>query len=367
MISNNMINKTDKIWECGSDFHTYFNFEDGNTIDAEKEKMFLGTGRYALRLIIDWGRSNYGWKRIFLPSYFCPDVIESVLSTGIITEFYYDDPVLGNNFQEGNYKSGDVILINNLFGYRSQPDYSSLPQNQIQIIEDHSHDPWSAWSINSRADWCFASLRKSFPVSDGAILWSPKSHQLPPYPKVTIDHYYTSLEKYTGMLLKAIYLLNMPVDKELFRSFIIKGEKQLGTTDISDITEFSKKQIFKIPVNLIRQRKNQNRLSLSKQIKNLNSFQILEPAQSENSCPFSVILCFNSARIRKIFLDSLTQNRIYPAILWPVKRELINDLPSSNSDFSEKMLSIHCDFRYSNQDMNRVGETIIKISDKVNI
>jgi len=348
-------------WESGSDFHWYNDFDKENATNSfYNNNILLGTGRYALRLIIEWGRIKYNWRRIWIPSYFCPDVIESVLLTGIDTEFYYDDPIYGCNIYEAKYINGDVILVNNLFGYRSQPNYDSLPRSNIQIIEDHSHDPWSDWSINSSADWCFASLRKSIPVSDGAILWSPVRHQLPPQPQTITNHYQASLEKYVGMLLKAIYLQGDPVEKEYYRGFLTRGEKQLGISKISGITNFSRQQLFKIPIDFIRQRKNQNRDILIAKINNLKTFQILQPDQTPNCCPFSVILYFNTTRIRKIFFDSFVGNKIYPAILWPVKEELNNNLPASNINFSEKMLSLHCDFRYSSEDMNRIAEIIIK-------
>jgi len=353
-------------WEIGSDFHWDFkNYSETIKDQLIAKSQLLGTGRYALKLIIDWGRRKYNWKRIWLPSYFCPEVIDSIITTGIKTEFYYDDPINGFNIYENNYEIGDVILVNNLFGLRSQPLYNSLKRSYIQIIEDHSHDPWSDWSLNSEADWCFASLRKSLPISDGAILWSPKGHQMPPWPQLSSNHYQASLEKFIGMVLKTNYLQGMSVDKEYYRDFLINGERRIGTSESSDITDFSKKQLSKIPIDFIREKKNQNRAILINQIRNLKIFQILESSQSPNSCPFSVILYFNTTRIKEFFFNSLLENKIYPAILWPIKEGLSKQIPSSNIDFSNKMFSLHCDYRYNAEDMSRISENIIRISKKL--
>ncbi len=352
-------------WEHGSDFSCEY-FQDKDIIKNQlfDKSLILGTGRCALKLLILWGISQNNWNRIWIPTYFCPEVIESIVSTGLRTEFYFDNPINVFNLDEIDYKIGDVILVNNLFGYRTQPLYDSLPRNCIQIIEDHSHDPWSDWSLNSEADWCFASLRKSLPISDGAILWSPQGHQLPAQPQISSNHYLASLEKYVGMLLKKNYENGMSVDKELYREFLINGEKRIGTSESSGITDFSRNQMYKIPISLIREKKIRNYTVLHNKIRSLEVFQLLEPSRSHNSCPFSVILYFNSSRNRDIFCNSLVKQKIYPAILWPILKGLINHFSSANINFINKMLSLHCDYRYTDEDMNRVAQNIINIAER---
>ncbi len=353
-------------WEQGSDFSwDYFLEKDITTNQLFEKSLILGSGRCAVKLLISWGTNTHNWNRFWIPTYFCPEVTESIVSTGIRTEFYFDDPVNTFNINAIDFMTGDVILVNNLFGYRSKPLYHSIPRNDIQIIEDHSHDPWSDWSLNSEADWCFSSLRKSLPISDGAILWSPQGHQLPEQPKITSNHYFASLEKYVGMLLKTYYLKGMPVDKELYRGFLINGEKQIGASESSGITEFSKNQMYKIPIGLIREKKKHNFDVLHKQLERLGVFQLLEPSRSQNSVPYSVILYFKSSRYREFFFTSLIKKRIYPAILWPESKGQIHHFTAANIDFINKMISIHCDYRYTDEDMNRVAKNIIEIAESI--
>jgi hypothetical protein len=68
----------------------------------------------------------------------------------------------------------------NYFGLRTPPDLE-LPEG-VEVLEDHSHDPVSAWAEQSSADFCLASLRKTLPINDGGALWSPVGHRLPPAP-----------------------------------------------------------------------------------------------------------------------------------------------------------------------------------------
>ena len=74
----------------------------------------------------------------------------------------------------------DVVLAVNYFGVRAgEPWQQWREKHACVLLEDHSHDPVSGWAQSSRADYAFSSLRKTMPVPDGAILWSPLGHPLP--------------------------------------------------------------------------------------------------------------------------------------------------------------------------------------------
>ena len=81
----------------------------------------------------------------------------------------------------GSLSSTDIILVCNHFGISEQSLFDSLIDSPSLIIEDHTHDPWSPWSFGSRASYCFSSLRKTLPLPDGSVIWSPSSFRfLPP-------------------------------------------------------------------------------------------------------------------------------------------------------------------------------------------
>ena len=106
------------------------------------------------------------WKRLFVPEYFCYKVIGAIRTTGIELVFYPDYPLADDETiinHRSNFVEGDVILRMNYFGLRSRRDNSNL---NVTVIEDHSHDLFSEWALNSNADWCIASLRKSLPIPD---------------------------------------------------------------------------------------------------------------------------------------------------------------------------------------------------------
>ncbi len=78
-------------------------------------------------------------------------------------------------------RAGDAILAVDYFGARHGAAWRAFQagRQDTLLIEDHSHDPQSTWATSSTADYAFASLRKTMPISDGAILWSPRGRALP--------------------------------------------------------------------------------------------------------------------------------------------------------------------------------------------
>ena len=74
--------------------------------------------------------------------------------------------------------------------------------------------------------------------------------------------------------------------------------------------------------------------------------------------PFSAVLIFDTTERRNYVNEKLIRSRIYPAILWPLEKPVINGIPDKYMDLSRRILSIHCDMRYNESDMVYVGMQI---------
>ena len=57
-----------------------------------------------------------------------------------------------------------------------------------------------------------------------------------------------------------------------------------------------------------------------------------------------MILLVNSVEERKALQQYMVKHKIYPAVLWRIPD---NTVFEDAKDFSERMLSVHCDVRYS--------------------
>ena len=161
--------------EFGSDFHYIDSFhkEGKRLCDYYTSANYYADGRQALIHLY----KSQGWERLWIPEYFCYDVIQSLKDAGLNLVFYTDLPDNSNDCdtlfaiqKKGLFRHTDAVLRVNYFGMRSYRCTSELP---VAVVEDHTHDLLGDWSCKSTADWCVASLRKTLPIPEGGILWSP--------------------------------------------------------------------------------------------------------------------------------------------------------------------------------------------------
>jgi hypothetical protein len=347
-------------WEQGSEFHWMSCPAEPDTASPwDGRAAFFGTARDALRGLLADGQAKRGWRRLWVPSYFCQKVVSSLRATGIEMEVYPDRPDCPSPaFEHLPFQRGDAILVVNFFGLRAAPSYDRLPRDAVAVIEDHTHDPWSDWARTSKADWCVASLRKTLPVPDAGVLWSPVGHPLPPEPALTDERRRTSLKKLTAMALKALYLEGAFDDKELFRRLATSGEDRIAEGDLSGMTTWTRALLLTFPVRPWRGRRRENHRVLSSALSGIPWVKVLQPMSEGDECPFSGILLFDSVERRDHVRERLMASRVYPAILWPLESPVLPGVPPEDVDFSCRMLSIHCDMRYDREDMLKVAGLI---------
>jgi hypothetical protein len=294
-----------------------------------------------------------------MPEYFCYDVIASLKEAGLNIVFYADFPGYSGDEhtleavqRKGHLKHGDAVLRVNYFGLRSHRSPVGIP---VPVIEDHTHDLIGGWAQNSRADWCIASLRKTLPVPEGGILWSPVGLKLPETPTNSDENEWVAATRWKAMRLKARYLVGEDVEKASFRADFIDTESFFDTAPICALDEGSKEylRLFDIQDWYKRKRENWNFLRDIKK----DGVKVLKP--EDYGCnPFSLILQFDDINKRDIVRKALIEKCIYPAILWSVP-------PTGDGEifvFSRTMLSIHCDARYSKEDiltMKSIIESIL--------
>jgi hypothetical protein len=335
--------------EYGSDFN-YAEFEDtGLKIEFPNNAKYYGCGRYAITHLISHYFDLGLWKNIYMPEYFCYHVIESIKKTGINIKYYIDFPLAEDNtaISKLHFVEGDVLFRMNYFGIRSFRDNSEI---NIPVIEDHSHNLFSNWAIKSNADWCVGSLRKTLPIPDGGILWSPKDLQCLSPIVLTNEHRVLSKTRFEAMLLKKKYLENdFKSDKIEFLSKFKETEDYFAINQISGISNISKKIIQGIPNNIESfKRRNYDYI---RPFLNLRNIEIIDSIEN----PFSLILLFKSKEKRDSVRGFLINNDIYSSVLWEIENKSAHN---ESIKFSQRMLSIHIDFRYSIDDMIKMSEII---------
>lgn len=333
--------------EFGSDFHFIENYRSlrAHLTDVYRDAVLLADGRQCIVALI----RQYGWKRLWMPEYFCYEVIATIAElTGVEIIHYADRPAADESkcVEALPFQKGDALLRMNYFGMRNLRSNKGIP---VPVIEDHSHDLLGHWALYSNADWCIASLRKSLPLSEGGMLWSPKGHRLMVAISSTEENEGIAGTRWEAMRMKAGYLAGETTDKEAFRRKYIETEDWFDHAELSVIDEKSRKYIGQLDINAWYGAKRKNWQLLRQLVKT----EAISP--EDDSCtPFSFIFLAESEDARTRIRNRLIEHSVYPAILWNVPKTVGTEA----QDFSQRMLSIHCDARYNDDDMRQLAAII---------
>ena len=331
-------------WEQGSNLH--LSLEAGSMPQpwAALPHRFWGSGRDALRALVMWGSEHHGWRRLLVPSYYCQDVLVP-LRAHVTLDVYPHSPTAPA--REVIAGPSDVVMVASLF---AMPLPNAISAGGV-IVEDHTHDPLSTSSVESDADYAFASLRKTLPLPDGGVLWSPRRLDLPPQAPVTLDHDRAALDRLAAMTLKRHYLAGDAVAKDELRAIAMRGEDAIGRGEVSGMSSFSRGRLESLPGAPWRERRAANLAAFRAAIGEPDGVTLLD-------APFAAMLMFDSQELRDRVRATLIEGRIYPTVYWPLGDPAVRGIPESDVDLSHRILSIHCDYRYTTADMVRVASEL---------
>lgn len=338
--------------EFGSDFHYVDSYNSGRThlTDMFQGATLLAGGRQCVVALI----RQYGWKRIWMPDYFCYEVIETIREqTGITVMFYEDNPLHEGQVENLPFEEGDVLLRMNFFGTRGLRSNKNIP---CPVIEDHTHALLGPWALCSDADWCISSIRKMLPVPEGGMMWSPRGHRLTVDTVASDENEKIAATRWKGMEVKAAYMKGEPVEKEEFRNCYTGTEDWFDGAEPVLIDRRSKEFVTdQLDINQWQGTKRKNWQLLQSLVKDY--CKVLMP--EEDTClPFSLVLLFDSEEHRNKVRRQLIGLCVYPAVLWPVPESASEEA----RDFSGRMLSIHCDGRYKENEIRQLADILLKVA-----
>lgn len=353
-----------KPWESGSEYH-WMNLAGFSNEPAHPAHAHLySLGRTALADTIKFAMQSLGWKRLWIATYNCPEVVAAIESTGIETAFYFDTPFDPVSVPP-NIAPGDAIFIVNFFGIKSKEDYAGMYQLGIPVIEDHTHDPWSPWALESKADYCVASYRKVLPIPDGGAVWSNNGSPLAPDPLENDRSAAEISEKLGAMLLKTNYLAGAPCRKDSYIALFDQAKKKVtqlslqGDNEGKAISAVSREMLKIFPWKLWRKQRSKNHSYMLQKLSCSPDLRILEP-HGTDSCPFILTMLLSSRLERDQVKQQLIERSVYPAVIWPLERISCAWSEERSFEISEKILAVQCDGRYSLADMDRVAATLFE-------
>lgn len=337
-------------WEHGSDQHwVHATSPVAASYPWADRGVLFGTGRHALNGVLE----VTGARRLWIPSFYCPDVIAAIPNKQLVIEVYRESPLdLVDDLSGLPVESGDIVLVQNLFGLRLGPP--KLPAGAV-VLEDHTHDPTSPWATSSRADYCFSSLRKLLPVADGGVAWSPVGRALPSEPLLDPAHANAALDRLTGILLKAAYLVGGAIDKAVYRAHLVAGERALAHGAQTTLLPLTRGCLSGFPIASWRAARNANVRAFADALGRPEGAFLLAPPRG--AVAFTATLCFATPELRERVRQALIAAQIYPAVLWPLETASYV-VPRDEVALSRRLFSLHCDHRYTAADLERVATEV---------
>lgn len=340
-------------WEIGSDFPR-IEFPQSSAIRFPKQSVYYALGRHCVVGLLDLLPQS-PQRRLWIPSFFCHDVAK-YWSQWFEVKFYSDDP----RWPEPDWKTilpsaHDIVIAMNYFSSRHARPWNTWHRNvKCLLVEDHTHDPVSEWALNSEADYVFSSLRKTLPVPDGAVLWSPRMHPLPrarrPLGGTIVK------QRLSAMLLKKQYLQGKgsTILKQRYRTLFGRTAASLETTRPSSISPFSRRYLAGGIPKEWRRRRNQNAHALIQHLKGWRVATPLVTAGPAGSASFAVVLVFRKSQDRDAYRSFLISKNVYCPVHWPCKKR---EFPGSR-DLSSRIITIPADQRYTPEDMRKVAHIL---------
>ncbi len=343
----------DPRWEVGSEFH----WDGGVLVDAcgaaeewlPAPHALFASGSGALTALLRQLRPS----RLHVPTFFCMGVVEALAEHADLGWYRELPDGTGPHLDTLDARPGDAVLVNNLFGrgYREPWDAWSADHPRVTVIEDHTHDPLSDWARASTAAYCVTSLRKTLPVPDGALLWSPREKPLPS--PVGAESPAAAL-KLTAMVLKAAWLAGRDVDKPAFRALQQAGELGLRNC-AAPASAFTRAVLPRLDVWRLRSVRAENAQAL---VKSLGADRQPLDHGPPDAVPFHVQLLCGSEAARDALLAELARERIFAPVHW---RQPATGFWSGDADaagYAARILTVPADHRYGTADMERVAAAL---------
>ncbi len=344
-------------WEVGSEF----DWSDELATPLVRENLLpdtyqlFATGRSIFLSIQHLLKPSQKQLRLHLPSFFCMDVAAQ-LKTVFDLCWYRDLPTEpAPDFNSLRPSSSDLVLAVNLFGVRDGSAWQDWfsQHDDILLIEDHSHDPFSAWARQSTAHYAMASLRKTLPIPDGAIIWSPQTLELP---KPSSSESLGAAQKLTAMLLKHAYLKGANLSRDAYRLLQVRGEQQLGCETNAAVSSFTSNILKCLNISKLRQQREAN-------IRQFIEFISTSPHADwkplftnwpSGAVPFNSILVCKNHEIRESLRHFLIRRNIFPAVHWQQPSGGLCTNDSIAIALSQRILTIPSDYRYSSNDITQI-------------
>jgi len=292
----------------------------------------LNSGRSAFEYLI----RTYKYEKIFVPSFTCSAIFETVKKTGVDIQTYSINDSLEPIFDFATLKTHQAFLYTNYFGIKSNFVRQLINLNGKIIIDNCQ----SFFDKPLDGTVSFYSPRKFFGVPDGGYAYNLRSvGSITDLPPSVSSHCISHLVMRHDGLIEAAY--------ELYK----KNENFLAKEPMRRMSTLTGRILSSIDYEKVKEIRQANFALLHSFLAGHNMLPIDEdPKRVALTYP---LLCKSSA-----MRERLHNSGIYTPTYWPNVLESAEPV-SLEAEYSERLVHLPIDQRYGDKEMKRVLKVIL--------
>lgn len=334
-------------------------------IEKFDDLFYTSSGRGSIRLLLK--QKKWENKIALLPYFTCESVIEPFIDEGFKIHFYElnkDFSINKDHLVDLVKKTNPSILyLQSYFGFDTLKDvkaYISGLKNSgdLIVVEDITHNLLNSENFTD-AHYYTGSVRKWLEIPDGGILVSNIS-------KIKIEDTKDSeSDEIVNLFIKASkfkesYTKTLKSsEKEEYRKLFYKAEAILDhQKDIFPLSEVSKAVLKNADFKLIKKKRSDNYNLLYNALSGITNVNFAFPLSDSNTSP--LYFCIICKGFREEIQKELALNSIYAPIIWPKSDYVDGTANALESYFYNDLLSIPCDQRYDEDQIQRITEVLKK-------
>lgn len=291
----------------------------------------LNCGRNCLAYLIEARQI----KKLLLPYYMCDSVFNVCTNMGVEMQFYHID----EQFRPEEIELADDawLYVMNFYGQLTREYLAGLKQKYQRVIVDNAQAYFDAPLPDTDTLY---TCRKFFGVADGAFL----------YTDAVLDRALAQDESFERM---HFLLGRFERTASEFYSENVANNEMFDHEPVKRMSKLTDNLLHGIRYDFVKERRTENYRHYHSRLKARNQLALREDTEGAFAYP---LLIPEGAELRHL----LQQRKIYIPTLWP---NVLSETEEHTLEYrlANTVLSLPCDQRYDNTDINNIIQTIEEV------